>query len=308
MSTVIILQQMAVIAILVSIGILLYRKKTIDNLTSKKISSIIVDVCNPALILSSILSGNMTAQRKDLITAIIISMIFYAVIVIIGFVFPVLIRAGKDKRRFYNLMNVYTNIGFIGIPLAKAILPENAILYVIVMNVMYCLLFYTHGITILSAGKEKLDLKKIFSPGTVMAVLSLVVFWFNIKLPDVLANTVSFIGNATVFLSMIMLGAMIARSDIKKGFKDIRIWLYVAFRMTLIPVAAALILRALGFDPVTVLAVCLVASMPVGNLPLIQAEKTGEDTQILSSAITVSTIMSLITITALMSVFSYILN
>ena len=299
---------MAVIAILVSIGILLYRKKTIDNLTSKKISSIIVDVCNPALILSSILSGNMTAQRKDLITAIIISMIFYAVIVIIGFVFPVLIRAGKDKRRFYNLMNVYTNIGFIGIPLAKAILPENAILYVIVMNVMYCLLFYTHGITILSAGKEKLDLKKIFSPGTVMAVLSLVVFWFNIKLPDVLANTVSFIGNATVFLSMIMLGAMIARSDIKKGFKDIRIWLYVAFRMTLIPVAAALILRALGFDPVTVLAVCLVASMPVGNLPLIQAEKTGEDTQILSSAITVSTIMSLITITALMSVFSYILN
>ena len=82
----------------------------------------------------------------------------------------------------------------------------------------------------------------------------------------------------------------------------------VAFRMTLIPVAAALILRALGFDPVTVLAVCLVASMPVGNLPLIQAEKTGEDTQILSSAITVSTIMSLITITALMSVFSYILN
>lgn len=299
---------MAVIAILVSIGILLYRKKTIDNLTSKKISSIIVDVCNPALILSSILSGNMTAQRKDLITAIIISVIFYAVIVIIGFVFPVLIRAGKDKRRFYNLMNVYTNIGFIGIPLAKAILPENAILYVIVMNVMYCLLFYTHGITILSAGKEKLDLKKIFSPGTVMAVLSLVVFWFNIKLPDVLANTVSFIGNATVFLSMIMLGAMIARSDIKKGFKDIRIWLYVAFRMTLIPVAAALILRALGFDPVTVLAVCLVASMPVGNLPLIQAEKTGEDTQILSSAITVSTIMSLITITALMSVFSYILN
>lgn len=307
MSTTVILQQMAVIAIMVSIGIFLFKKGTIDSLTSKKISSIIVDVCNPALILSSILSGNMTAGHKDLITAMIISVIFYAFLIILGFIFPLLIRAPKDKRRFYNMMNVYTNIGFIGIPLAKAILPENAILYVIVMNVMYSLLFYTHGILVLSGGKEKLDLKKVLSPGTILAVAALVVFWFDLKLPPVFANSVSYIGNATVFLSMIMLGAMIARSDIKKGFKDIRIWIYVAVRMTAVPAAAALILKALGFDPVTVLAVCLIAAMPVGNLPLIQAEKTGEDTQILSSAITVSTIMSLLTITALMSLFSSIL-
>ena len=61
MSISIILQQMGVICILVVIGIYLYQKKVIDNSTSQKLSTIVVDVCNPALILGSILSGHMTA-------------------------------------------------------------------------------------------------------------------------------------------------------------------------------------------------------------------------------------------------------
>ena len=211
MSTFVILQQMGVIVIMAAIGMYLYKKGTIDAATSPKISSIVVDVCNPALIMASILSGNITATRKDLLIAIGLGVIFYLILIPFGLVFPRLIRAEKQQRKFYNLMVVYTNIGFIGIPVAKAILPENAILYVIVCNVMYSLLFYTHGITVLGGTGEKLHLKNIFSPGTIMAVLSLVVFWFRITLPPLLANSISYIGNATVFLSMALLGVSIIR-------------------------------------------------------------------------------------------------
>ena len=155
MSIAIVLQQMGVIAILVSIGIYLYKKEIVDNITSQKISAIVMDVCNPALILASILSGNISASHEDLMVAMILGVIFYIGLVFFGLVLPLILRVGKKNRRFYNLMTVYTNVGFIGIPVARAILPENAILYVIVCNVMYCLLFYTHGITVLSNGKEK---------------------------------------------------------------------------------------------------------------------------------------------------------
>jgi predicted permease len=74
--------------------------------------------------------------------------------------------------------------------------------------------------------------------------------------------------------------------------------------MIALPVGMFFILRALNFNSVTVLALCLMASMPVGNLPLIQAEKTGEDTSLLSSAITISTIASIFIITILMSIFT----
>ncbi|MCR5634377.1 MAG: AEC family transporter [Lachnospiraceae bacterium] len=306
MSTYIVLQQMGVIVILVAIGILLYKRKIVDNTVSPKISAIVMDICNPALIMASILSGNIEASHSDLAEAMVLGFAFYACLVILGIILPLVLRVKKDKRRFYNLMTVYTNVGFIGIPLAKTILPEKAIIYVIVCNVMYSLLFYTHGITVLSDGREKINIKKIFSPGTVMAILALVVCWFNISLPPIIANSISYVGNATVFLSMMLLGVAIARSDMTKGFKEIRVWGYIIIRMIIVPVAIFFALSGAGFEPVTVLGLCLMAMMPVGNLPLIQSEKMGEDTEILSGAITVTTIMSVLTIPLLMILFTNI--
>ena len=137
-----------------------------------------------------------------------------------------------------------------------------------------------------------------------MALLALVVFWFNITPPPIIANTIEYVGNATVFLSMMLLGVSIARSQFFKALKNYRIWLYIGIRMLLVPIALTLTLRAFGFDSVATLALCLMAAVPVGSLPLIQAEKIGEDTTILSTAIAVTTAVSIFTITLLMSVFS----
>ncbi|MBO4750176.1 MAG: AEC family transporter [Lachnospiraceae bacterium] len=314
MSLSVILQQMGVIVILVAIGIYLQKRGVVDTLTSKKISAIVVDVCNPALIMASILSGDITATHGDLLIAAGLGAAFYALLILLGFMLPRILRAQPDKRRFYNLMTVYTNTGFLGIPVARAVLPANAILYVIVINVFYSLLFYTHGLTVLGKGKNadanektRHPLLNVINPGTVMAILSLVVFWFKLELPPLVSNTIQYIGNATVFLSMTLLGVSIARSKIAESLKDARIWGYVALRMILLPIAIVFVMHALNFDPVATLAMCLMAAVPVGNLPMIQAEKIGEDTKILSSAIAVSTVISIVTITVFMSVFSALL-
>lgn len=303
---------MGVITILVSIGIYLHKKCIVDGITSKKLSAIVVDICNPAMIMASILSGNLTATHKDLLTAVILGAAFYTTLVLLGLVIPRLLRAEPDKRKFYNLMTVYTNTGFLGIPVARAILPANAILYVIVINIFYTLLFYTHGLTILGNGSsEKAPsrsawdrIKSMLNPGTIMSILALVVFWFNISLPPILANTIEYIGNSTVFLSMTLLGVSIARSNLAESLKDLRIWAYILLRMAAVPVAIFFLMRTLHFDAVSTLAICLMACVPVGNLPMIQAERIGEDTKILSSAIAVSTVVSIGTITIFMSLFS----
>ena len=280
MSISIILQQMGVICILVLIGVYLYNKKIIDGSNSQKLSAIVVDVCNPALILASILSGNITATRSDLITAIYLGAAFYLLLVILGFVIPRILKSEPANRKFYNLITVYTNTGFLGIPIAKAILPDNAIIYVIVINVFYSLLFYTHGMAVLHSGidkntgiKRKNPLLSILNPGTVMAILSLVVFWFDLTPPPIIANTIQYIGNATVFLSMALLGVSIARSSFFKSFKNIKIWLYIVLRMIIVPVVIVLVMKLLNFDNDATLALCLMAAVPAGSLPMIQAEK-----------------------------------
>ncbi len=304
MSASVVLQQMGVIAILVSVGIYLDRKKIVDRAMSPKLSTIVMDICNPALIMASILDGHVSATHGELGQAIILGAAFYGFLMVLGLGLPFVLRAEKDKRRFYNLMVVYTNVGFIGIPVARAVLPQKAILYVIVCNVMYSLLFYTHGITVLSNGREKMNLKKVLSPGTIMALLSLVVCWFQITPPPLISGCISYIGNATIFLSMALLGISISRSKPADGFHNIRLWAYMVLRMVLLPIVMFFVLRAFQCDEVLVLGFCLMAAMPVGNLPLIQSEKIGDDTSLLSSAITFTTIVSMVTITGLMLLFT----
>ncbi len=302
MSLSILLQQMGVIVILVSIGVFLEKKGVVDSLTSKKLSAIVVDVCNPALIMASILSGNITATHSDLITAGILGAGFYLLLIILGFILPLILRSRPENRKFYNLMTVYTNTGFLGIPIARAILPENSIIYVIVINIFYSVLFYTHGIRVLSGKKGKTELKNIINPGIIMAALSLVVFWFKLTPPPIIANTIQYMGNATIFLSMTLLGVNISRSHLGRSLKDVRLWVYVVLRMLLIPIAIVLTMRALKFDDISIQAMCLMAAVPVGNLPMIQAEKNGEDTSILSSAIALTTVVSIATIPLLLSI------
>ncbi len=313
MSISIILQQMGVICILVSIGIFLEKKGIVDSLTSRRLSAVVVDICNPALILASILGGNMTAERRDLIYAAGLGLAFYALLVVIGLFMPRLLRVEPDKRKFYNLMCVYTNTGFLGIPVARAILPANAILYVIVINIFYSLLFYTHGLAVLGKGENETESPKrspflsILNPGIIMAVISLVVFRFNITLPPIIANTVEYVGNSTVFLSMVLLGASIARSNLFSSLKNVRLWVFIALRLVALPILIVLILKAFNFDKTATLAMCLMAAVPVGNLPMIQAEKKSMDTSILSSAIAVTTAVSMITITILIAVSTALL-
>lgn len=306
MSLSVILQQMGVICILVAIGIGLEKKNVVDRLTSKQLSAIVVDVCNPALILASILGGDITATHRDLLTAAALGVGFYALLVLLGFAMPYILKSAPDKRRFYNLMTVYTNTGFLGIPVARAILPPNSIIYVIVINVFYSLLFYTHGMAVLGSGNapKRNILRNIVNPGIVMAIFALVVFWFDLPLPPILSNTVQYVGNATVFLSMALLGVNIARSDVFSHIKDARIWAYIVLRLVLLPVCIALVLHSFSFDPAATLGMCLMAAVPVGNLPMIQAEKIGEDTTLLSSAIAVTTAVSMITITLIVSVLT----
>lgn len=300
MSTLIILQQMAVIAILVGIGIMLYKKGMVDDETSKKLSAIVIDVCNPALVMSCILTGDIKATHTELLTAVGVAVVIYSLLCVLGILIPKVIGVADMEQKYYNLMTVYTNVGFIGIPVGKAVLSDTGMLYVIVFNVIFCLFFYTHGIQVLGGKKEKIQFSKLLSPGTLMSILTLLVFWFDISLPEILGNSIIYLGNATVFLSMSLLGISLAKSSIKEGFREKSIWPYILVRMLLLPILLAYVLRALHLSEDMVQAFCLMVSMPAANLPFIQAEKTGENTKILSRGIMVTTVVSFVTITIVM--------
>lgn len=289
------------IAILVAIGFGMFRKKLVDDHTTRGISVIVTDICNPALALSCALQGNIQATKMDILKGLGIAAIIYGLMCLIGVLIPKLLGISKNEQKFYNLMTVYANTGFIGIPVAKAVLSDTAMLYVIIFNVMFSLFFYTHGILVMAEGKGRIQVKNILNPGTVMSTLTILIVSFHITLPIILSSTVIYIGSATTFLSMSLLGISLAKASFREIIGERRLYPYVILRMLVIPILLSLGLKMLHVPRDMVMAFTLMVAMPAANMPLIQAEKIGEDTTVLSRGIVMTTVFSLATITLVMT-------
>lgn len=67
MSTGVVFQQMLVIFLLIAVGVFLYRKKAVTEVTSRQLSGLITNICNPALMIASVFSDEMPATRQDIL-------------------------------------------------------------------------------------------------------------------------------------------------------------------------------------------------------------------------------------------------
>lgn len=305
MSIAIILRQMAVIALLVILGYILQKRDVLDKNTVKKLSVLVINICNPALGVACYVENEVSVSHMQMIQAVLISIAIYAVLIGFGFILPSALRIEKGKRKFYNMMTVYTNIGFMGIPLARAILDDGAMVYVIIFNVLFSVFFYTHGYAIMGMNKEK-NKKNFINAGLVCGVLTILLFWVNIPIPDVLGNTFIYVGDATTFLAMAMLGASIAETPLKSMFSEYKTYFFIVLKMIVMPVAAAAILAVFHVDGTMITALTLMLSMPAASMPLMLAQMNGDDTAVLSHGISATTIMSFITVTVVMVITSYL--
>ena len=81
MSITVVLQQMVMIFILIGIGLLLYKKKMLSEMTSKQISGIIVNVTNPALLICSAFQDGPKVSVPELGMALGFYLLIYAILI-----------------------------------------------------------------------------------------------------------------------------------------------------------------------------------------------------------------------------------
>lgn len=302
MSIVIVLKNMSVILLMALIGYVLFKKGILDENINKKLSILVVDICNPALTIACIIEDRINATHREIFQATVISVMIYGVLILLGIMVSKALRVHKGEEKFYHMMTVYTNVGFIGLPLARAMLDGDAILYVIIFNVLYNFFFYTHGCFVMQNGKSKETRhggrKGGLNLGLISGIASIVIVWFDISIPEILGNACIYIGDANTFLAMILLGASVAAiPSARKLLSNRKLYIFLALRMVVIPMIAARLLTAFGVDSRMTLAFALMLSMPMASIPLMLAEKNGENTEILSQGITISTAICFVTIT-----------
>lgn len=319
MSIEIVLQQMIIIFILIMTGATLFRKSMLSTDSSKQISGLITNLCNPALLICSAFTDEPKVSNRELLVGALIMILAYAVLIICSYLIPYILRIPGEKHYAYHLLTIYGNVGFIGIPLASAVLGPSSLIYVSLNNLIYSILIYTHGISTIKnaaarAGKDttasdrtKKQTENLFSRllstfknfinvGTISALLTIILYVSDIQVPVLFSDTLDYIGRSTTFLSMLVLGVSVAQMPIKDIFSNKKLYLYAGIRLLVLPIVCILLFQLVTDNPLLISTAALMLSVPAGNMPLIFSQKYGLDSPTIAKGIILSTLLSLLTI------------
>ena len=134
------------------------------------------------------------------------------------------------------------------------------------------------------------------------AVVAILLFVFNVKLPPILANPVTHLANLNTPLPMLVIGYYLSKADFKKAFTDKGSYLAGVFRLLVIPLLAAVPMWLLGMDKTMTIAFTIACSAPTAATTTMFAAKFNRDVELSVSVVAATTVFSLLTMPLIVSV------
>lgn len=323
MSITVVLQQMVMIFILITVGLLLYKKEMLSEITTRQISGIIVNVTNPALLICSAFQEGPKVSLSELGVALGIYLIVYGILIAAGFLIPRILRVPNMYHYTYQMLTIFGNVGFIGIPLASAVLGPESLIFVSIYNLIFNILIYTFGVSLLQRAEARQLAsaawnmsgqpdtehapahgtgvaapvwKKLINAGTVSAAATIIFYLGNFRVPAIVSSTLTYMGQATTLLSMLVLGASVAQMAPKDIFSHPKLYGFTLLRQILLPIGCILLLRPFIHNPLILNTMALMLAVPAANMPLMLSKQLHVETDTISQGIILTTLLSLGTI------------
>lgn len=293
-------------------GYILVKSKLLKSNESAVLSKILSYVGMPFLILSSILSIEFTSDFALIAVITAISCILFTVLFFF-FTIPLTIKEKQEKKRsMMRFAMLFSNNGFLGIPLAMAVFTNNPIVVsiVVIFNIFNNILIYTLGIYLISGDKKAINLKKAFANPVLLAfVVGLILNLIGVKklLPEITTFS-DHLKNLVTPVSMLILGVKLAEVPFASLFTSPSSYYVSSIKLILMP----LIATALGFaiklifnlNNDIVFAFFIAFAMPTAGLSTTFADQFGGDTKHSVIYTLGSTIFSVLTI----PILYYLLN
>lgn len=291
------LQQMMVLFIIMLLGYFCFKKGYLSKEASKAISFIVVNIANPALILSGSINNSGEISGNDLLITIILAGVVYFLLIIFAFIVPIILRVPQEKIGVYRVMLIFSNIGFMGFPVIQAMYGSDALLFGSIFLFPYNILIYTYGISVLKKNKEDKEQawKKILNIGTIFCLISIVIYFLKPSIPVFIRTTTTNLSNLTAPLSMLVIGGSLAQMELKKLFINKRLLLFSIIKLIIIPLIGILILKQFIDNPILIGVCFVMLATPVGSMTAMLATQYEGDSELASSGVALTTILSVVT-------------
>lgn len=302
-------------------GFILVKTKLANASHLKTLSTILVYVFSPCMILSAF--QGVSVSKKLTINILLflgISTLIQILMIALYFlVFRVIkkIRGKKydsdgveipmKEKRLGIVAVALGNVGFFGLPIINALLPEysEAKIYSTIFCVTMNFIVFTLGAYAATGDKKYMSIKAaILNPTTITAVFAGILYAFDIKYANlfgsfgpILDDGISLLGKMTTPICMLILGMRLGAVDLSHLFTDPSVYIFSIIKMVVFPILSYLIVYFIpGLDYGFKASILILCAAPMASMILNIAEMLGSEQEYAAKLVLVSTLMSIITI------------
>lgn len=296
----IVINSILVLCLIIIAGFISYKKGIINDKGMPVMSGILINLTLPALMVVSMQKPFEPQLFKDSILILVISAIIHFVGLFAGNILCKTLKAPEDERGIWVFSMVFPNVSYMGVPVIESIYGSDAIFYVSMYTMVFNILSFTLGIRIMTKGqqgKSKLDWKAIaFNPPILGTVIGFLLFVSSIALPSTIVKSLTAVGNMTVPLSMLFIGALLAKSNIRTVFSGWKIYVIIFARLIIMPLIVYFAASPFITDKVILGVLVLLSGMPAATVTAIIASIYGQNSISASKMVFLSTLLSIATI------------
>ncbi len=281
------------------VGVYGSKRNIITPEVNKSLINILIEIALPFMIFASFVFTYDETIKFNVLKTFIYSPIAYIIIAVVSII--LLIPIKDNKRTILHFSNIFTNTGYIGFPILYAMYGAEAVIYGSVFNMFFVIFLWTYGIFLFTGSIDRDNLKKellkiLLNPSILAVALGIIIMIFDIVIPELLLNTIRSVGNITGPLSMIIVGATLAKVEFRKSLKDWSIYYGMATRLVIIPLVIYLVSVIIGDRGIVSNAVIVMSAMPAASMTSILAENYGIEADYAATMVLMTTVFALVTI------------
>lgn len=293
--------QMLVLFVLILVGYLLAKVKAVPDTSAAVLSKLENNLFVPALVLGTFV-GNFTFEKIGAAWELfLISFVICFIMMALAIVVSRCCARNQYIRNIYTYGLAFSNFGFMGNAVVKAVFPDIFLEYLIFTMPLW-MMIYMWGVPglLIPTGEEKQKigerLKALANPMLIAMIIGMVIGLFGLKLPTCLTAVINVTGDCMSPVAMLLTGITVANMDFKKVLSIKSIYVITFVRLILFPL---IFIGVFYFMPVSEnIVVCTICSlaMPLGLNTVIIPGAYGKDTSVAAGMAIVSHLFSVITI------------
>lgn len=306
-------QKVGLLFIIIALGFLCQKIRFLTDEANKCMADIVMYFVTPCVIINAFSATAYTKSDllgilRNIAVVAFVSAVFHIVMILA--VCLVFRSRDESRRRVLRFAAVFSNAGFIALPLAQALIDTDGChegaLYAAVFLAVFNIVLWTWGLVDMSGEKKSMNWRKIlFNPGIIGVAVGLIVFTSplyitvgstaGIRFPSLVSDALSALSALNLPLPMLMVGYYLGKADLASAFRDGWSYVCMAIRLIVFPMALLLVLYVCGVRGNVLTVLVIGASAPVGATTTIFSAKFNRDTDLSVRLVSLSTILSMLT-------------